>query len=357
MKTCFVICPIGDSKSIIRKRSDKVLELIIKPVAVAAKYEVNRADLMHEHQWTIPESISDHILKDDLLIADLTDCNPNVFYELGKRHAWGGRSIHLATSTAQLPFDVSHYRVITYDIDDDESIERARRELRLAIKHLGSIPPQAPAPLTPEKIIDLTGATILLEAVGGRRDHYYLAEKIAKKNCKKIFMMQRSSTLVLGPEQGWGAEEIFYRALIEKLNDGTEFFHIVSIDGITRHLQRPQSVFPNIDLALSRLSRTDDCVGIVGKGNNYYFRRVPDAEDDEDLKPDRQARAFLVEYEDGECEGVVVVDLGGKQVCFHFKGPKIREFFAYCVDFYHTCPLLKWRELEKALQTTQDISA
>jgi hypothetical protein len=40
-KTCFVICPIGDSDTVIRKRSDQLLRHIIEPAAREAGYGAN----------------------------------------------------------------------------------------------------------------------------------------------------------------------------------------------------------------------------------------------------------------------------------------------------------------------------
>lgn len=345
MKKCFIISPLGEPKTLIRTRANDVLNQIINPVVSALGYTTERADLTPD-QSTIPEIISKHIFDDDLVIADLSDCNPNVFYELGKRHAWGGRCVHLTNDISKLPFDVRHHRVINYDLNDPEALDQVRKELRIAVQSLEQIPVQCPFPLTPEKIIELSGATVLIERVDGRRDHYYLAEKIAKRKCTTLFLMQRSSSFILGPEQGWGAESNFYNAALQKIADGAQFYHIVSLEGLSRHLSRPQSIFPDMQSALDRLSHDDKAVGIRGLDNMSYFKRLPDEEDEKDLKPDRQARTFLVEFPDGEAEGVIIVDLGGKQSCFHFRGPQVKEFLHTCIDFYHHCPLLTWSDLE-----------
>ncbi|HEV3077803.1 MAG TPA: hypothetical protein VHB47_25525 [Thermoanaerobaculia bacterium] len=51
----------------------------------------------------------------ELVIADLSGNNPNVFYELGVAHSAGRRTIMLAQNVAALPFDISSYRVIEYE--------------------------------------------------------------------------------------------------------------------------------------------------------------------------------------------------------------------------------------------------
>jgi hypothetical protein len=49
------------------------------------------------------------------VIADLTDKNPNVFYELGVRHALRPRTILIAQSLDDIPSDLREYRTIVYD--------------------------------------------------------------------------------------------------------------------------------------------------------------------------------------------------------------------------------------------------
>lgn len=348
-KTCFVICPLDRRNSRVRHRSDQLLKHIIEPVVCPLGFEVTRGDLVQDEK-TIPDSISAHIFNDYLVIADLTDCNPNVFYELGKRHAWGGRCIHFTQDISSLPFDLSHHRVIEYSFDDPETLENARRKLRVSIQALDEIPTQCPYPLTPEKVVELSNATVVIEREDGHREHYYLAKRMAEVSCKRIFLMQRSSTLILGPEQGWEAERSFYHALLQQVAKGVELFHIVSLEGIVRHRSRPRSSFLETRWALSNLDHSTENVGISGPERAWYFKRVLDEEEDADLKPDRQARTFVVELTDGTTEGVIVVDLGGMQSCFRMRGSKMRDFLRSCIDFYDRCHYLKWVDLEMALR-------
>lgn len=85
-KICFVISPIGEEGSETRERSDKVLKYIICDSVEQLGYEVVRADKISE-PGIITTQIIEHIIDSDLVIADLTDKNPNVFYELALRHA------------------------------------------------------------------------------------------------------------------------------------------------------------------------------------------------------------------------------------------------------------------------------
>jgi hypothetical protein len=100
---CFVIGPIGPDGSDVRKRSNMPLKYIIRP-ALQHKYEVKRSD-----NDSKPGSITDQLIVDisraDLVIADLSNLNPNAFYELGVSHTLRKKVIHMSDSL-DLPFDI-----------------------------------------------------------------------------------------------------------------------------------------------------------------------------------------------------------------------------------------------------------
>lgn len=77
----FVIGPIGQAGSDVRKRADLVLHSIIKPALGPLNYTVTRADDITNPGQITPQVIT-FINSADLVIADLTGHNPNVFYEL-----------------------------------------------------------------------------------------------------------------------------------------------------------------------------------------------------------------------------------------------------------------------------------
>lgn len=51
----------------------------------------------------------------DIIIADMTGQNPNVFYEVGYAHAKRKLCIHLTSTAHDIPFDLKHKRHIVYD--------------------------------------------------------------------------------------------------------------------------------------------------------------------------------------------------------------------------------------------------
>jgi K+/H+ antiporter YhaU regulatory subunit KhtT len=133
MKSCFVIAPIGDQDSETRKRSDQVLKHIIKPAALACGYSAIRADEI-DSPCMITSQVIQRVVNDDLVIADLTDTNPNVFYELAIRHAIRRPLVQIIKKGEKIPFDVAGSRVIHFNHHDLDSADEAKRMISEQIK-------------------------------------------------------------------------------------------------------------------------------------------------------------------------------------------------------------------------------
>ncbi len=135
MKKCFIICPIGSEESDTRKRSDMLFKHVISPVCKECNFEPVRIDKENTH-GPITDKIFKHLKEDDLVIADLTENNPNAFYEMGYRAALGKPSIHLMTKDSPIPFDVSTIRSFSYDLADLDSVEEIKSRLIQTIKSI-----------------------------------------------------------------------------------------------------------------------------------------------------------------------------------------------------------------------------
>jgi gamma-glutamylcyclotransferase (GGCT)/AIG2-like uncharacterized protein YtfP len=114
-KICLLICPIGDDGSEVRKLSDVLLAQVFRPAAEECGYRLVRADELTD-PGMITQQIIDRLLNADLVIADLTDDNPNVFYELAARHATGKPVIQVADASAPIPFDLKDFRTIRFNL-------------------------------------------------------------------------------------------------------------------------------------------------------------------------------------------------------------------------------------------------
>ncbi|WP_298239151.1 hypothetical protein [uncultured Algibacter sp.] len=138
---CFIICPIGKENSDERKHSDKLLNHVFKPVLDSKQYNTIRADQVAK-VGLITTQIINLILESSLVIADLTDQNPNVFYELALRHASRKPYIQVIKKGQKIPFDLAGIRTIQVDIKDLDDVENAKKQIEEQIKEIenGHIP-------------------------------------------------------------------------------------------------------------------------------------------------------------------------------------------------------------------------
>ncbi|MFZ1042435.1 MAG: hypothetical protein WCA79_06605 [Anaerolineales bacterium] len=131
----FVLMPFA-------KESNDIYKLGIKAACQEAGAYCERVD-----EQIFIESILDRIYnkigKADLIIADMTNRNPNVFYEAGYAHALGKKVILLTQHSDDIPFDMKHYPHIIYAND---SITSLKDELRTRVNWIIS---------NPDKIMDV----------------------------------------------------------------------------------------------------------------------------------------------------------------------------------------------------------
>jgi hypothetical protein len=139
---CFVIMPFGnpDLDAGHARRLELIYSEWIKPTVESIKYDAESCIACHRADKELrPEEIVNHIMENlissDLVIADLSGRNANVFYELGVRHAVNNNTILIADNLADVPFDLRGLRTIIYTYEP-EQMNRLKRSLEQAISEI-----------------------------------------------------------------------------------------------------------------------------------------------------------------------------------------------------------------------------
>lgn len=136
-KQCFIITPIGDEISDERRHADMVQSVAVEPALKYLGYTVHRAD-----QSDDPTMINDHVFNmlvdAAICVCDLSFLNPNVFYELGVRHAIQKPVIHIAQEGTRIPFDNAGHRVTFFNRSDIHSLRRLHDALKEQVRYIES---------------------------------------------------------------------------------------------------------------------------------------------------------------------------------------------------------------------------
>lgn len=111
-----------------------VYTLGIKSACEDAGYYCERLDEQIFDE-TMLERIYNQIAKADLIVADMSGRNPNVFYETGYAHALGKRVILLTRDSKDIPFDLKHYFHIVYESGITELKGRLRERAAYYLAH------------------------------------------------------------------------------------------------------------------------------------------------------------------------------------------------------------------------------
>jgi hypothetical protein len=108
----FVIMPFDDEFTAV------YTDLLVSTLEEVG-YTVSRADSFFD-QENIMSTVIRCIAESDLIVAELTKTNPNVYYELGIAHALRKNVILITKYLNTLPFDLRSYRIIEYSTEFDK---------------------------------------------------------------------------------------------------------------------------------------------------------------------------------------------------------------------------------------------
>ena len=146
-RTCFVIMPFSDTPACTEEEWTCIFENLFRTAVENAglDYECRRSTAT---RGNLVAGIIQDINDAYVVLADLTDRNANVFYELGVRHALKDRTILLAQSRDDIPFDLYAYASHVYDWRTEEGRTTLARTLSTLLREIDDNPDRPDNPVS-----------------------------------------------------------------------------------------------------------------------------------------------------------------------------------------------------------------
>lgn len=160
MHRCFVIQPFDHGKF------DRRFDDIFSPAIQAAQLEPYRVD--HDPGAAIPvDEIERGIGGAAICFCDITEDNPNVWFELGYAIALKKALCLVCSSERQggYPFDVQHRHVIKYDVEFKSDFERLQERITDRLKAIQKTDDFLTSASTHEPLKEVHGLSVLETAV------------------------------------------------------------------------------------------------------------------------------------------------------------------------------------------------
>lgn len=119
---CFVLLPLSEPFR-------SIYEQVVEPVSQELGITCGHAEGIFG-PGRIMDDIVSAITHAEVIVAELTGKNPNVFYELGIAHQLGKQVVMMSQSMQDVPFDVRDRRVVVYHWSEMPDADEVKHRLR-----------------------------------------------------------------------------------------------------------------------------------------------------------------------------------------------------------------------------------
>src|SRR6516225_8953336 len=142
-RTVFVIMPFSSTQTAREEDWTETFEYIFKPAIESAGFLCRRAQVT---TGSLIRSIIDDLRASRNVLADITDQNANVFYELGVRHALSKRTIIVSQRYEDIPSDLRGQWAIVYG-REPKQVSIFRQKLKDLIADIQQNPDKSDSPV------------------------------------------------------------------------------------------------------------------------------------------------------------------------------------------------------------------
>jgi hypothetical protein len=143
-KTAFVIMLFSGTQTCTEEQWTEIFQDVFRPAFLDRGYGCERAQ---PSIGNLTGSIVDQLRTSRVVLADLTDRNPNVFYELGIRHSLRRGTIIVAQHPNHVPSDLRGYWFLTYGIRPSE-VRAFKASISALLDQMETKPDQSDSPVS-----------------------------------------------------------------------------------------------------------------------------------------------------------------------------------------------------------------
>ena len=238
---------------------DRLYAEVIRPAVEDEGIECRRLDEIADLGGMWHRTMIAALISSDLVIADVTTDNANVFYELGIRHALSrGRTI-LISARGRLPGNISYLQALTYEPFagqlTGDSAYRFRTALQGAIRQAqrSTVPDSPIYQFFPDLAVELP---VELEAPGGpprrsrTREQKSFAQSVIESPAKAKEALERSEAEIRGAPDADASE---YLKLMRRYRHLSEWDRVIALgDEAPPDIAKSREVRQLLALALNR---------------------------------------------------------------------------------------------------------
>lgn len=139
----FVVMPFSGTKSCTEAQWTDIFDNVFMPAAKKANLSCSRARVS---TGSLIKSIVERLRTSYIVLADITDANPNVFYELGVRHSLSKRTVIVAQGASHIPSDLRGYWSLIYGTQPGQ-VKSFAKELSDIVKQIDLEPERPDSPV------------------------------------------------------------------------------------------------------------------------------------------------------------------------------------------------------------------
>lgn len=258
IKTCFVIMPFSKTKGSRTEEywdrhwnflKEKIEEI---PGIVAKRSEALRGDILRQ--------IIIDLYSADIVVADLTDLNPNVYWELGVRQSYKNGTVTIAESKRRIAFDMGMKSILRYYPKDAMKNEEFVKQFKKAI--IDCI--DNPDAIDSHVLDTLGGRGSLYQIINHEENLRRIEALLSEINYNRTTFLSYLTESIKNLKLREAGKEDEVQMISKRMVTSA-----IELLLVNRYLNEPNEFYVKLQIYLGRLT------GIIGVRDNWNLFREP----------------------------------------------------------------------------------